>query len=119
MKIEENGVVYCLPPLILIPKGENETTRNKYYVWKNENGNYEVSIANSFADNNFEGNEREIEVGEFGFDVYYEMAKDVKDRPVFAVVIDENREIMAYEVINGYDALLEDYIETKSNVKGR
>ena len=23
------------------------------------------------------------------------------------------------EVINGYDALLEDYIETKSNVKGR
>ena len=47
------------------------------------------------------------------------MAKDVKDRPVFAVIIDENREIMAYEVINGYDALLEDYIETKSNVKGR
>lgn len=116
---EENGVVYSLPPLILIPKGENETTRNKYYVWKKENGNYEVSNANSYVDNNFEGNEREIEVGEFGFDVYYEMAKDVKDRPVFAVIIDENREIMAYEVINGYDALLEDYIETKSNVKGR
>lgn len=116
---KENGVVFNYPQLMLIPKGENETSRNKYYVWKNENGRLMVASANSLHLYNYEGYNNEENMAEFGANIYYELAGSIKDRPVFACIVSEEGEILAYEVINGFEASIDDYLEPNNGLGRR
>lgn len=114
--IDDNKfVIYNLPSLVIEPVNIEELGGFCPYILKKlDNGDIKVFSLNEEIIN--ESNKDVLDDATsyaYFCPVSYRSGMMVDDRSVFACITDEENRIVAYEIINGGDYSLEDYVNKK------